>query len=66
MDGRKYGYCRDFSSTLIPCTPHLIKLLNFKKIDNNLNKKEEIDIDDFRTNLYNIFTNKTPIRKKLK
>ena len=68
MEGRKYGYCRDFSSTLVPCTPHLIKLLNLKKNnDNNLIKAQISSIsslDDFRNNLYNTFTNKTPIRQK--
>ena len=68
MEGRKYGYCRDFSSTLIPCTPHLIKLLNFKTNNTNNIVKSKINsvssLDDFRNNLYNSFTNKTPIRTK--
>ena len=71
MDGRKYGYCRDFSSTLVPCTPHLIKLLKFKNINinnNNTLQKTQINsvasLDDFRNHLYNSFTNKTPIRTK--
>jgi len=66
MEGRKYGYCRDFSSTLIPCTPHLKKLLNFKdeKKNNIFNNMVCDNEDDFRLNLYNSFTNKTPIRTK--
>ena len=73
MDGRKYGYCRDFSSPTIPCTPHLKKLLNFKddKIDKMLinkitDKNESIDnkLDNVRDLLYNQFTNKSPTRSK--
>jgi len=66
MEGRKYGYCRDFSSTIIPCTPHLQKLLNFNNNNSSttLNKMECNNLDDFRSNLYNVFTNKTPIRTK--
>lgn len=71
MEGRKYGYCRDFSSTLVPCTPHLIKLLKFKIVNNDKNNNlvkiqinSQSSFDDFRTQLYNSFTNKTPIRTK--
>ena len=72
MDGRKYGYCKDYSSTLIPCTPHLIKLLNFKeyKSDRNLLNKLDTEsnmnslFDNLRDSLYNQFTNKEKLPSK--
>ena len=42
LDGRKYGYCKDYESKYIPCTPQLKKILNFKdtKIEKNTNFKK--------------------------
>ena len=70
--GRKYGYCKDYSSTAIPCTPHLIKLLNFKeyKSDRNLLNKLDTEsnmnslFDNLRDSLYNQFTNKEKLPSK--
>ena len=70
LEGRKYGYCKDYSSTLIACTTHIAKLLNFKikpdktVINKNVNIKNKDELDDFRELLYNQFTQKTPIRQK--
>lgn len=77
QDGRKYGYCHSFSSTLIPCTVHIKKLLNFKENKDESNdtqlksfvlKSKELDVsgsmNDLRNLLYNSFTNKSPIKQK--
>lgn len=78
MEGRKYGFCKDFSSTIIPCTPHLRKFLNFKeiKIDktkiiknnkvNNDNIHVKTLLDNLRDNWYNQFTNKDQLPTKKK
>jgi len=78
MDGRKYGFCKDYSSTSIPCSPMLSKLLNFKeiKIDKTKiikNNKANIDninvntlFDNLRENWYNQFTNKDQLATKKK
>ena len=79
MDGRKYGFCKDFSSTIIPCTPHLRKILNFKEIkidktkiikNNKVNNVDNINIntlfDSLRDNWYNQFTNKDQLPTKRK
>lgn len=75
MAGRKYGYCKDYSSEYIKCTDHLLKLLNWSG-----NKNKEINkfdlpnisqmssgkctVDDFRLQLYNKFTNKSPPKQR--
>ena len=75
MSGRKYGYCKDYSSEYIKCTEHLLKLLNW-----NGNKNKEINkidlpnisqmslgncqVDDFMLHLYNQFTNKSPPKQR--
>jgi hypothetical protein len=73
QEGRKYGYCKDYSSTLIECTPHICKLLNFDKRSNKNNslipnkieiENQEDSIYNFRELLYTQFTQKTPIRQK--
>ena len=75
MDGRKYGFCKDYSSTTIPCTPHLRKILNFKEIkidktkiikNNKVNNDLNINtlFDNLRDNWYNQFTNKDQLPKK--
>ena len=78
MDGRKYGFCKDFSSTIIPCTPHLRKMLNFKEIKiektkiikNNKVNNDNINVntlfDNLRENWYNQFTNKDQLPTKKK
>lgn len=76
MFGRKYGYCKEYSSQYIKCTDHLLKLLNW----NGTNKNKEINktdlpnitdmssgdsrVDDFRIQLYNQFTNKSPPKQR--
>ena len=76
MTGRKYGFCKDYSSEYIKCTEHLLKLLNWTT--NNKNKEiNKIDlpnisqmssgnckVDDFRLHLYNQFTNKSPPKQR--
>lgn len=76
MDGRKHGYCKDYSSTVIPCTPHIRKILNFKEIKNDktkIQKNNKINIDDINVNglfedlrneWYNQFTNKEKLPSK--
>ena len=75
MIGRKYGYCKDYSSEYIKCTDHLLKLLNW-----SCNKNKEINktdlpnisqmssgkytVDEFRLQLYNQFTNKSPPKQR--
>lgn len=75
MTGRKYGYCKDYSSEYIKCTEHLLKLLNW-----TTNKNKEINkiylpnisemssgnckIDELRLHLYNQFTNKSPPKQR--
>jgi hypothetical protein len=66
MSGRKYGYCKDFSSSLIPCSDHLKRLLKWK-IGSKESQKEiqkELSVTSFRDLLYNQFTNKSPLRDK--
>jgi hypothetical protein len=78
MVGRKYGYCKDYSSEYIKCSDHLLKFLKLATKDKN-KESEKIDlptinqfspskITDYRDKLYNQFTNKTPPkqRKKIK
>lgn len=38
MENRKYGFCKDYESVPIPCTPQLRKILNFKEIKQDKNK----------------------------
>ena len=72
LDDRKYGYCKDFSSNSIPCTPYLMKLLNFKidkseivlKVDSSGSR--DMLIDSTRDLFYNIFTNKKDLQSKKK
>lgn len=73
MIGRKYGYCKDYSSDFIQCTDHLLKLLKW-----NSNKSKESKslpnieqqqllkptVDNFRDKLYNKFTNKSPPKQR--
>jgi hypothetical protein len=77
MDGRKYGYCKDYSSTTIPCTPLLRKMLNFKeiKIDKTIVKKnnklnDDVNVnslfENLRCDLFNQFTNKEQLPSKRK
>ena len=80
LDGRKYGYCKDYKSDIIPCTPQLKKVLNFKEIKvdktkilknnkiNNLELNVNGVIDNLLNDWYNQFTNKSeiPRRKKTK
>lgn len=71
-EGRKHGYCKEYVSNPIPCTPHLIKLLNFKvkktevvlKIDSSGNK--DSIIENTRDLFYNEFTNKNELKSKKK
>jgi hypothetical protein len=75
-DGRKHGYCKDYESDKIPCTPHLSKVLNFKevKVDktkilkNNKNNNEDLNINSIFENLrndwYNQFTAKDRLLSK--
>ena len=69
LEGRKYGYCKDFSSTPIPNTPHIRKILGFKEIEKAVNNKSikqlkknenNYNILEVRELLYNQFTNKSP------
>lgn len=75
MVGRKYGYCKDYSSEFIKCTDHLLKLLNWNGNKNkDINKidlpniaqmiTDKNSVDDFRTQLYNRFTNKSPPKQR--
>lgn len=72
LERRKYGYCKDYSSNPIPCTPHLLKLLNFKisksevvlKVDCSGNK--DMIVDNTRDLFYNLFTNKNELKSKKK
>ena len=77
QEGRKYGYCHSFSSTHIPCTPHIKKILNFKdnkdetnekKIKSFVLKSKNTDMtgsmNELRNLLYDSFTNKSPIKQK--
>ena len=78
MDGRKHGYCKDYESEFIPCTPQLRKVLNFKEIKvdktkilkNNKNNDDDINInslfDNLRMEWYNQFTNKEKLPSKKK
>ena len=75
MENRKYGFCKDYESVPIPCTPQLRKILNFKENKHDKNKitksnkiDDEINInclfDNLRTDLYNQFTNKESFLNK--
>lgn len=78
LDGRKHGYCKDYKSDIIPCTPQLKKILNFKeiKIDktkilkNNKMNSSDLNVNSVIDNLlndwYNQFTNKTEIPRRRK
>lgn len=77
MSGRKYGYCKDYSSEYIKCTEHLLKLLNWTSNKNkeinqfnlpNITKMSHEDsiVDDLRMHLYNQFTNKSPSKQRLR
>lgn len=78
MEGRKHGYCKDYESEYIPCTPQLRKILNFKdlKVDkfkiliNNKNNNNDVNInslfDNLRMEWYNQFTNKEKLPSKKK
>lgn len=78
LDGRKDGYCKEYQSDPIPCTPQLRKILNFKeiKIDkmkvlkNNKNNNDDINLnslfDNLRNDWYNQFTNKEKLISKKK
>ena len=73
LNGRQYGFCKDYSSPLIPCSPLLKKKLGFKdsKNDNNINIKkndENLNVatlfDNLRDEWYNKFTNKQKLVSK--
>jgi hypothetical protein len=72
LEGRKYGYCKDYSSEFIQCTDHLLKLLNWKNRDTTKGElptigefsSEKTQIEDFRSLLYNRFTNKSPPKQR--
>lgn len=75
MTGRKYGYCKDYSSEYIKCTEHLLKLLNWSVSKNKEINKIDLPnisqmsigickVDDFRLHLYNKFTNKSPPKQR--
>jgi hypothetical protein len=77
LDGRKYGYCKDYSSTVIPCTPLLRRMLNFKEIkddkhmikkNNKLNDDVNVNslFENIRCDLFNQFTNKEKLPSKRK
>lgn len=78
LDGRKHGYCKDYKSDIIPCTPQLKKILNFKDIkldktkilkNNKINNSDlnvNTVIDNLLSDWYNQFTNKTEIPRKRK
>ena len=78
LDGRKHGYCKDYQSDNIPCTPQLKKVLNFKEIkvdqtkilkNNKINNSElnvNCVIDNLLNDWYNKFTNKKEIPRKRK
>jgi hypothetical protein len=79
MKGRKHGFCKDYSSTAIQCTPQLRKVLNFREIvdKTRIQKSNKINNDDvnvnslfdnLRNDWYNQFTNKEklPSKKKTK
>lgn len=78
LDGRKHGYCKDYKSDIIPCTPQLKKILNFKDIkldktkilkNNKINNSDlnvNTVIDNLLSDWYNQFTNKSEIPRKRK
>ena len=77
MEGRKHGYCKDYESDYLPCTPQLRKILNFKeikvdkmKILKNNKNNDDINInclfDNLRMEWYNQFTNKEKLPSKKK
>ena len=77
MEGRKHGYCKDYESEYLPCTPQLRKVLNFKetkidktKILKNNKINDDINInslfDNLRMEWYNQFTNKEKLPSKKK
>tara|TARA_B100001093_G_C26813017_1_gene1008354 strand:- start:411 stop:1790 length:1380 start_codon:yes stop_codon:yes gene_type:complete len=76
-ENRKHGYCKDYESVPIPCTPQLRKILNFKEIKIDKNKittnnkiSDNVNInslfDSFRNDLYNKFTAKEQLASKKK
>ena len=78
LNGRKHGYCKDYSSTIIPCTPQLRKILNFKeikidktkiiknnKLDNELQNINAL-LENTMNDWYNQFTNKEQLATKKK
>jgi hypothetical protein len=70
QEDRRYGYCKDYSSNPIPCTPHLLKLLNFNIDKNKVILKvdstgtDEMLLDSIRDAFYNKFTNKCDLKTK--
>ena len=76
IDGRRHGYCKDYESEYIPCTPQLRKVLNFKEIKvdktkilkNNKNNDDDMNVnslfDNLRMEWYNQFTNKEKLPSK--
>jgi hypothetical protein len=77
MEGRKHGYCKDFESEYLPCTPQLRKILNFKEVkidktkilkNNKINDDVNVNclFDNLRMEWYNQFTNKEKLPSKRK
>ena len=77
LNGRKYGYCKDYTSLPIKCTEHLLKFLNWKIKNKDFNIKNELPtiasmstkdskdiIQDYRESLFNKFTNKSPPKQR--
>ena len=63
LEGRKYGYCRNFFSTYIPCSKYLLKILKWNS--KNLIERQN-SVDTFRGLLFDSFTNKSPLRDRKK
>ena len=70
MDGRKDGYCKDYSSNKIPCSAHLNKILGFKSNKNEINYKIDTSgsvntlIDSLRSDFQIFFTNQQDLKIK--
>ena len=70
MDGRKDGYCKDYSSNKIPCSAHLNKKLGFKTNKNEVNYKIDTSgsvnslIDSLRSDFQVFFTNQKDLKIK--
>jgi len=76
LEGRKHGYCKDYESKPIPCTPQIRKILDFKEqkedktkiLKNNRNNNTSINLnslfDGLRMDMYNQFTNKEQLPSK--